>query len=221
MTRENGRCETIMRPILRLAAGAAVLVTVGSMSVSLAAADSCTPIDNRIASRIAVAPRTSTSIITTPSPDVPKTTVDGSTVVSHIILTDLGIVRSVKIKDLSVSHREPQRSHAAAARPRRQRGPARQLARRREHDRHQLQRRGPSIFVGLPPYAGTFAPQEWLAQLFGEPIAGDWTLEVTDEGGGDTGTLKSWGADLSQATCAPSRSLPSRRRPTRSSRAAP
>ena len=93
-----------MRPILRLAAGAAILLAVGSMSAPLASAGTCTPIDNRIAARIAVAPRTSTQIITAPSPDVPKTTVDGATVVSHVILTDLGTVRSVKVKDISLSH---------------------------------------------------------------------------------------------------------------------
>ena len=59
----------------------------------------------------------------------------------------------------------------------------------------------PSIFVGLPPYTGTFAPQEWLAQLFGEPIAGDWQLEVTDDGGAAAGTLTAWTLEVTPEAC--------------------
>ena len=59
----------------------------------------------------------------------------------------------------------------------------------------------PSIFVGLPPYTGTFAPQEWLAQLYGEPIAGDWRLEVTDDGSPAAGTLTAWTLEVTPEAC--------------------
>jgi subtilisin-like proprotein convertase family protein/PKD repeat protein len=201
MTRGNGRCETIMRLILRLAAGAAVLFTIGSISAPLAAAGTCTQIDNRIASRIAVAPRASTTVITTPSPDVPKTTVDGATVASHIVLTDAGTVRSVKIKDVTLSHtnlsditlrlRAPDGSLVLLANAL----AGANMAGTTFSDA------APSIFVGLPPYSGTFAPQEWLAQLYGEPIAGDWQLEVTDGGSAAAGTLTGWTLEVTPEAC--------------------
>ncbi len=107
-----------------------------------------------------MAPRAGTSIITTASPDVPKTTVDGATVVSHIILTDSGTVRTVKIRDLSVSHtnlsdltlrlRAPDGSLVLLANS---------LA-GANMTGTTFSDAAPSIFVGLPPYAGTFAPQE-------------------------------------------------------------
>jgi len=194
-----------MRPILRLAAGAAILLTVGSVSAPLAAAGTCTPIDNRIAShigpRIAVAPRTSTQIITTPSPDVPKTTVNGATVISHIILSDVGTVRSVKIKDISLSHtnlsditlrlRAPDGSLVLLANS---------LA-GASMSGTTFSDAAPSIFVGLPPYTGTFAPQEWLAQLFGQSIAGDWRLEVSDGGTPAAGTLTAWTLEVTPEAC--------------------
>ena len=94
-----------MRPTLRLLAAAATLVAAGALPVSVAAAaGDCTPIDNRSAFGHN---RASTEIITVPSTDVPKATVDGATAVSKITLTDTGIVRTVKVQNISVTHTNP------------------------------------------------------------------------------------------------------------------
>jgi subtilisin-like proprotein convertase family protein len=41
-----------------------------------------------------------------------------------------------------------------------------------------------SITAGAAPFTGTFRPEENLAQLIGLPVAGTWTLRVTDDGPG-------------------------------------
>jgi subtilisin-like proprotein convertase family protein len=56
-----------------------------------------------------------------------------------------------------------------------------------------------SIATGLAPFTGTFAPEGSLSDLFGEPAQGTWTLEITDDLGGDDGTLDSWGIVVSLA----------------------
>ena len=45
-----------------------------------------------------------------------------------------------------------------------------------------------------PPsgYSGRFRPDEALSAFDGDPAAGEWTLELTDAGGGDAGTLHAW-----------------------------
>jgi subtilisin-like proprotein convertase family protein len=54
-----------------------------------------------------------------------------------------------------------------------------------------------SIMAGAAPFTGTFRPEESLAQLAGQPIAGTWTLRVLDDspGGGEfpaAGDLLNW-----------------------------
>lgn len=44
-----------------------------------------------------------------------------------------------------------------------------------------------------PPQQGTYKPEESLAPLLGQQAAGVWTLEVTDNGASDAGTLHAWG----------------------------
>ena len=191
-----------MRPILRLAAGAAVLLSVGFVSVPLAAAGECTPVDNRIAlNHTAVAQRAGTTIITAASVDVPKTTIDGATVVSHIPLTDTGLVRSVKVKDISLSHTN---LSDITLRLRAPDGTLVLLANSlagANMVNTTFSDAAPSIFVGLPPYTGTYAPQEWLVGLFGEPIAGDWQLEITDNGSNAAGTLTGWTLEVTPEAC--------------------
>ncbi len=51
------------------------------------------------------------------------------------------------------------------------------------------------ITAGLPPFVGTFAPQESLGALAGlkGAVANvPWTLEVADDGVADAGTLHCW-----------------------------
>jgi subtilisin-like proprotein convertase family protein len=51
------------------------------------------------------------------------------------------------------------------------------------------------IGSACPPAGGTFdtAPPDGLLQYEGEPAAGNWTLTVTDDVGGDTGSIRDWG----------------------------
>ncbi|MCD4750824.1 MAG: S8 family serine peptidase [Thermoanaerobaculales bacterium] len=49
-----------------------------------------------------------------------------------------------------------------------------------------------SIAVGSAPFAGAFRPEGSLATIDGESSAGEWRLEITDDAGGDTGTLNWW-----------------------------
>lgn len=51
---------------------------------------------------------------------------------------------------------------------------------------------GTSITDGSAPFTGSFRPEGSLAVLDNTSITGDWTLEVTDDAGGDEGTLNSW-----------------------------
>jgi len=49
-----------------------------------------------------------------------------------------------------------------------------------------------SITSGSAPFTGRYQPEGDLSTLDGIPANGDWTLEVTDDAGGDTGQLTSW-----------------------------
>ncbi|MEM7453835.1 MAG: proprotein convertase P-domain-containing protein [Planctomycetota bacterium] len=49
-----------------------------------------------------------------------------------------------------------------------------------------------SIADGTAPFTGSFRPEGSLASLDGTDIFGTWTLEMTDDAGGDTGTLDAW-----------------------------
>jgi len=49
-----------------------------------------------------------------------------------------------------------------------------------------------SIVDGTAPFTGSYQPEGQLADLIGIPLAGIWTLEITDDAGGDEGTLNAW-----------------------------
>ncbi len=51
---------------------------------------------------------------------------------------------------------------------------------------------GTPIGTGVAPFAGGFRPERPLADLDGRRVDGIWTLEITDEVGGDSGTLNAW-----------------------------
>ncbi|MEO1618838.1 MAG: proprotein convertase P-domain-containing protein, partial [Planctomycetota bacterium] len=48
------------------------------------------------------------------------------------------------------------------------------------------------ISSGVAPFTGTFRPEELLSTFDGLATDGTWTLEVTDNAGGDQGTLLDW-----------------------------
>jgi subtilisin-like proprotein convertase family protein len=48
---------------------------------------------------------------------------------------------------------------------------------------------GTSIASGTAPFAGSFIPETSLAAFDGIPAAGNWTLNIADDLGGDVGTL--------------------------------
>jgi len=48
------------------------------------------------------------------------------------------------------------------------------------------------VTQGSAPFAGSYKPEGKLSDFDGKNITGTWTLEVTDDAGGDTGTLNSW-----------------------------
>ncbi|NQY06669.1 MAG: proprotein convertase P-domain-containing protein [Flavobacteriaceae bacterium] len=49
---------------------------------------------------------------------------------------------------------------------------------------------------GTPTISGTVAPQQPLAAFNGEGSAGDWILSVTDNAGGDQGTINIFGVEI-------------------------
>jgi subtilisin-like proprotein convertase family protein len=53
------------------------------------------------------------------------------------------------------------------------------------------------------PFTGTFRPAQLLSAMDGAPLAGTWTLKVTDSMLGNIGVIEAWGADLAPAVCAP------------------
>jgi MYXO-CTERM domain-containing protein len=59
-----------------------------------------------------------------------------------------------------------------------------------------------SIVDGTAPFTGTYAPEGVLADFMGDAVDGDWTLEVTDDAGGDVGTLIDWTLDIGYGTVA-------------------
>jgi subtilisin-like proprotein convertase family protein len=54
--------------------------------------------------------------------------------------------------------------------------------------------------VGVP--AATLVPEEAFALFVGDDPRGVWTLTINDDAGGDTGTLNSWGLEVTTCTCA-------------------
>ncbi len=46
------------------------------------------------------------------------------------------------------------------------------------------------------PFTGTYQPEGLLADFNGGTVDGVWTLEITDDAGGDDGTLNSWTIDI-------------------------
>jgi subtilisin-like proprotein convertase family protein len=53
-----------------------------------------------------------------------------------------------------------------------------------------------SIVDGSAPFTGSFQPEGSLADFIGLSSQGDWTLQITDDAGGDGGTLNYWSLEL-------------------------
>jgi len=60
-----------------------------------------------------------------------------------------------------------------------------------------------AIAFATAPFQGTFSPEEPLANMKGEVGNGVWKLVITDDAGGDTGTLNCWTLTLYTADCGP------------------
>ncbi len=59
---------------------------------------------------------------------------------------------------------------------------------------------GTAITAGVPPFIGSFRPEQSLAAFRGQDTLGNWTLEITDNFQIDTGTLISWSLDITPGT---------------------
>ena len=55
-----------------------------------------------------------------------------------------------------------------------------------------------SITSGTVPFAGTFRPEQPLSALNGKSINGTWKLRITDDLGGDTGTVGCWELEINR-----------------------
>lgn len=53
-----------------------------------------------------------------------------------------------------------------------------------------------SIGTGIPPFSGSFIPQEDLSSFYGGTSTGDWTLIVSDNESIDTGQINSWSIEI-------------------------
>lgn len=60
-----------------------------------------------------------------------------------------------------------------------------------------------SIRNAAAPFTGSFQPDQPLSNLDGAPLAGTWTLRVSDLSPGNAGGIISWGVDAAPAVCAP------------------
>jgi subtilisin-like proprotein convertase family protein len=59
------------------------------------------------------------------------------------------------------------------------------------------------IASGTAPYTGSYRPEGSLSALVGQNPNGIWRLEITDDAGGDVGTLNSWAIRITTAAAAP------------------
>jgi len=57
-----------------------------------------------------------------------------------------------------------------------------------------------AIGAGVPPFTGTFRPDQPLANLIGVAGDGTWTLQIQDVAGGDFGSILSWSMDIAYYT---------------------
>ncbi len=62
---------------------------------------------------------------------------------------------------------------------------------------------GVGIASGAAPFSGSYRPEGLLSALDGQDPNGIWQLEITDDAGGDVGTLNSWALRITTAAAQP------------------
>ncbi len=62
---------------------------------------------------------------------------------------------------------------------------------------------GAGIVSGAAPFSGSYRPEGLLSALDGQNPNGTWRLEITDDAGGDTGTLNAWALRITAAAVQP------------------
>ncbi len=128
------------------------------------------------------------------SSDVPKAISDSTTVNSTIVISQTGLITDINVK-LNITHTYDSDLDVFLIAP--------------DATRVELftdvgaggdnfsntitdDEAATAITAGTAPFAGTYRPEGSLAALDGKNFSGTWTLEITDDAGGDTGTLNSW-----------------------------
>jgi subtilisin-like proprotein convertase family protein/subtilisin family serine protease len=135
-----------------------------------------------------------TNITEYPSSDVPVNILDNTTVISTIEITDEGIVRDLDVA-LDITHTWDADLDVFLTSPDGTRvelfsgvgGSDDNFEQTRLDDEA-----AESIMNGVAPFTGSYRPMGRLSDLDGLEITGTWTLEITDNFGGDIGTLNAW-----------------------------
>jgi len=141
----------------------------------------------------------SASGVTYPSADVPKPIPDPGTVTSDIFVNGGGFVADVDV-NLTIAHPFVTDLDIFLIPPF---GPAIELSTDNGGDGDNYTNTTfdddtavVSITAGAPPYTGFYRPETPLYYLDGIPMAGLWTLQITDDDVADVGILLSWSLRL-------------------------
>ena len=137
------------------------------------------------------------------STDVPKSTVNGSTVSSVINVTATGKLRNITVSigqlthpadhELSLSLLAPDGTRVVLANALGGNGA--------NYTGTSFNFAAPNIVTGSAPFTGIYAPQGDFTRLFDKEMSGAWRLEVTDAPGGATGTLSAWSLNVTREQC--------------------
>lgn len=140
-----------------------------------------------------------------PSDDVPKAIPDKGTTTSTLEITDTGAIADLNVK-VNISHEWDGDMEVYLIAP--------------DDTRIELftdvggmgsdftdtvlDDEAPSAITdGSAPFSGSYRPEGDLSVLDGADFKGTWTLEVTDDWSGNTGTLNSWSLIIENEQCQP------------------
>ncbi|HPR65213.1 MAG TPA: proprotein convertase P-domain-containing protein [Thermoanaerobaculia bacterium] len=137
------------------------------------------------------------------STDVPKSITDNNTVTSTVTVSDTNVISDVNVTIISLTHTYDGDLDIFLIAPNSTRvelttdngGTGENFTNTVFDDSAAT-----SITAGAAPFTGSFRPEGSLATLNGIASNGIWTLEITDDAGGDTGTLTSWSLTLTTQT---------------------